>query len=172
MLRRELSVEDGTATLIMMQIFSFRSLVFRTHIVCLLLALAILVGCDKGLKTYSASGFVHFPDGSALPGGNVIFQSADSGIQARAKIQEDGTFVLGTESLKDGAIEGRFKVSVRPKQEGPAMGTSHPIHRKFHSVRTSGLEFTVTPDGENYFDIKVEPPADPTTTQQAFDLDL
>jgi hypothetical protein len=101
-------------------------------------------------------GKVRFPDGSPLPGGVIIFESKDTGIQARARIKDDGTFVLGTLSKDDGSVAGVHRVSVRPKVLGIGMAPKHPIQRKFHSVLTSGLEVTVKTDEPNEFDIVVE----------------
>lgn len=115
-------------------------------------------GCGSKLKTYPVRGKIHFSDGKPLPGGIVIFVSRDTGIQSRARIQQDGTYELGTLSKDDGSVAGLHRVAVQPLVLGPGMAAEHPIARKFQSASTSGLEFDVRTDGPNKFDIEIEPP--------------
>jgi len=115
-------------------------------------------GCGSKLKTYPVRGKVHFSDGQPFPGGIVIFVSRDTGIQSRARIQQDGTYELGTLSKDDGSVAGLHRVAVQPLVRGPGMGTDNPIARRFQSSSTSGLEFNVRTDGPNDFDIEVELP--------------
>jgi hypothetical protein len=120
--------------------------------------MVVVGGCGPhGRETYPAKGKVHFPDGNPLPGGIIIFLSKDKGVQARARIQDDGTFILGTLSESDGAVEGAHRVSIRPQVLDFGATPEHPILRKYYSASTSGLEFTVSVDGPNDFDILVEP---------------
>ena len=117
-----------------------------------------IFGCGSKLKTYPVNGKVHFPDGKPLPGGIVIFISKETGIQSRARIQEDGTYELGTLEKDDGSISGEHRVAVQPMVLGPGMAAEHPIARRLQSVSTSGLAFTVQTDEPNNFDIEVEQP--------------
>jgi hypothetical protein len=121
------------------------------------LAVLLLPGCGSKLDTYPVRGKVHFPDGSPLPGGVVIFISKTTGTPARAKIQDDGTFELGTLSKRDGSVAGLHKVAVRPKMRSPEAPPEHPILMKYYQADTSGLEFDVRTDAPNEFDIEVEP---------------
>lgn len=132
----------------------------RPGAVATLLAAVCLViaGCGDRLETYPVSGQVHFTDGKPLPGGIVVFVSKESGVQARARIQEDGSFELGTLAKDDGSVGGVHRVAVQPLVLGPGMAPEHPVARKYHSVTTSGIEFTVRTDGPNEFEIVVEPP--------------
>jgi hypothetical protein len=115
-----------------------------------------LVGCNKGLQTYPVTGKVHFPDGRPLEGGVVIFVSHDTGVQARARIEQDGTFTLGTLSNKDGSVSGLQRVSVRPEVLGPGAPPKQPLLPKYQAATSSGIEFTVKTDAPNEFDIVVE----------------
>ena len=115
-------------------------------------------GCDSGLKTYPTSGHVRFEDGTPVAAGTIIFQSVEIEVQARANIQNDGTFHLGTETPDDGAVEGKHRVIVRAQWEGPDTPPKHPVHPKYRSPHTSNLEYEVTPQGPNEFDITVQRP--------------
>jgi hypothetical protein len=139
------------------------------RLVCLLsiAALMMCAGCrDSGrFPTYSAGGFVHFPDGRPLAGGAVICESPH-GLAARAVIQEDGTFILGTYDTADGAVEGKHRVAIRPPTSvgvdaggGGRRRSISPIDQRFLSLETSGIVLEVKPGGENRFEIEVAAPA-------------
>ena len=113
-------------------------------------------GCSKKLDTYPVTGKVRFPDGKPLEGGLIIFVSKDTGTQSRARIEHDGTFTLGTLSEKDGAVTGGQRVSVRPESLGPGAPPKQPLLPKYQSAANSGLEFNVSADSPNEFDIVVE----------------
>ena len=62
-------------------------------------------GCsDKKFKTYKVSGKVTFEDGTPVKFGRVEFYQPEQDVSARGTIREDGTFVIGTETLDDGAV--------------------------------------------------------------------
>ncbi len=134
------------------------------------------LGCGGGgSTTYPVTGRVTFPDGKPLSTGTVEFQPvAPSGdgekpsanptgrISARGMIQADGSYALGTFGTDDGAVEGKHRVLVTPGLPpgpiNPASPSKPVIHSRFQRYETSGLEFTVTPDGPSTFDITVERP--------------
>ena len=110
------------------------------------------------------------PDGSPLPGGWIEFQvsgDATAGT-ARAKIQPDGTFRLGTYEDADGAFQGKHQVMVMPPvppyrnpERNPrpvADDSRYPkINSRYRSFATSELEYTVTDDAaQNQFEIQLE----------------
>lgn len=134
-----------------------------------------ICGCGDGrLETYLVKGRVTFTDGAPLPRGTIEFQPALQAVNAksadptgrvgaRGAINEDGTFEMSTFEPGDGAIEGKHRVLVTaglpPGPIDPFAPNSKPlIHARFQRFETSGLEFTVTPDGENDFEITVERP--------------
>ena len=124
--------------------------------VCLLLGLC---GCDDGrIKRYPTRGTVTFVDGEPLSGGSVIFRSVEHGIRARGRVGTDGVYRLSTYEERDGAVEGKHQVMVLPVFDRHDGTSSKPVHRRYQSIRTSELEFAVTPSGPNVFDIQVEPP--------------
>ena len=132
----------------------------------LLLALivAALFGCGRGdrLSTYPATGRVSYPDGRPLEGGTIIFESVEHAVSARGAIDIDGGFELGTYESGDGAVAGSYRVAISPPSqmdvdpdegEVPAL-----VHPRFTHPETSALEFTVSADGPNRFEVKVERP--------------
>ncbi len=125
---------------------------------------AFVVGCGDGdrLPTYEVTGKVVFSNGAPLQGGWIIFESPEHGLAARGVIDRNGTYRLGTYERSDGAVAGKQLVAITPATPhgyDPDKGGSQPvIHRRFTHMDTSGLEFEVTPHGENHFEITVEPP--------------
>jgi hypothetical protein len=129
-----------------------------------LAALVMLAGCgdDGRIPTYPASGVVKFADGKPLVGGVVLCESPH-GLAARAIIQEDGTFELGTYEQDDGAVAGKHRVTIQPAPSAdadPDSGVKTPpaFDERFKSFDTSGITFDVKPDGENDFKIEITPP--------------
>lgn len=120
-----------------------------------------LVGCDKGdrLATYETVGKVVFKDGSPLEGGTIIFESTDHPVTARATIQMDGSFELGTYEDDDGAVAGKHKVAIAPAMDMTVdrdeVRPPKLIHDRFRDVDSSGLEFEVVEDGTNEFEVTV-----------------
>jgi hypothetical protein len=120
-------------------------------------------GCG-GRKLYPVQGEVVFQDGSPLTGGMVIFEPVDKEVKtgARGEIQADGHFRLGTEQDGDGALEGRYKVLVRPARAGKIDERNPPpaaVHPRYQGIDTTPLEFTVTRDKDkNHFTIEVDKP--------------
>ncbi len=68
---------------------------------------------------------------------------------ARAEIQPDGSFVLGTHQLDDGAIAGKYRAVVISDHmigngaERPGMIPDSPLDPKYSQFRTSGLEYVI-----------------------------
>jgi len=137
------------------------------------LSMVLACGCaDNGHPpTYSAGGMVSLGDGTPLPGGWIELQLVSDGTAptAKAAIQSDGRFELGTYAKADGALEGTHRVLIFP----PFPRSSHPdsrqpppqidpkryprINPKYRSFDTSGLKLSVTsePSG-NRFEIRLE----------------
>ena len=123
-----------------------------------------LSGCGNEPKTFPVRGLVRFPDGKPLREGSIEFESSGKKgqpVTARGQIAPDGSFVLGTYDLDDGAVEGVHRAVVisdydigngveRPDLLQPTR--LHPKHRDFSS---SGLKYTVLPE-ENEFIVEVE----------------
>lgn len=106
--------------------------------------LAVVPGCatkEEMPKTYTVKGKVVQKNGKPLKGGFITFTSVTSDEQrAYGDIAEDGTFKLDTVALTSrarseklaGAVEGEFKVTIRPAGSiddgtgGPPIGGGRP----------------------------------------------
>ncbi len=117
-------------------------------------ALAILLaGCGESNRpifqtTYPVRGRVVLAKGSPVPGGQLEFHPENPELpEARAAIKSDGTFVVGTYKVNDGAVPGRFTVTidalVYDKAGNLRTSKSLPIPRKYADVRTSGLQVEI-----------------------------
>ena len=123
-------------------------------------------GCGgKEHDTHPVRGLVRFPDGKLLRNGSVEFEISrpSQPVTARGKIRPDGTFVLGTYQLDDGAFAGKHRAIVIAEQdigngpERPGVIQGSPIDAKYRDFSKSGLEFEVKP-GNNDIIIELEHP--------------
>lgn len=126
-----------------------------------LLIACVFVGCDRNPPTYPVSGKIHFPSGSPVRMGTIETKSRELGINARGKIETDGSFTLTTFKPGDGAVAGLHDCVVvqlvigedLPKM-GSTFGVVDPRHNSYHS---SGLTLEVKPEGPNNFRLEVSP---------------
>ncbi len=139
---------------------------FRVGSVALLAAMVSIVaaisGCgSRGPQTYPVQLKVSFADGGIPAGAIVAFLSDSQSYSATGKVQADGTCELSTFAQGDGAVVGRHLVTVASAPTFPAAPGPPPtvIHPRFGDKNTSGLEFTVTPEGPNQFSMQVERPS-------------
>jgi len=132
-----------------------------------LLILFVLVGI---LSVFGCSGkkplkgkITFSDDDSPLPVGAVFFETPT--YSAGGNIEKDGTYVVGSDALKDGLPKGTYAVVIRgaeditiihPPGGGMPMERRTPlIDRKYQNPDTSGLSFTV--DGKTRkFDFQVD----------------
>jgi len=128
---------------------------------CSFLLIACATGCSRGPEIVPVSGKVLY-NGEPLKFGGVMFQP-NSGQPARAAIQPDGTFVLTTDSLSDGATVGRNRVRVTcydsqnpnaAPSEGEAALGRLLIPKKYTDIDTSGIEIDIPRGGKS--DIVIE----------------
>lgn len=130
--------------------FQFRS----CFLACLaMLLLPSLAGCSSDqLPTYPVEGTIRFKDGSFPKFGDIEFYSATHRINARGKINRDGSFTVGTYDPDDGAVEGKHKITVLQisgnhltaeynddiKHDHGAL-----VHTAYFDYRTSDLEYNI-----------------------------
>ncbi|PQO31392.1 hypothetical protein C5Y96_13715 [Blastopirellula marina] len=141
-----------------------RVLLISAAAVCL-----FMLGCGAGNQnppTSAAKGKLTLK-GQPVEGATIQFlPAAPEGKVASAKSEADGTFILSTFETGDGAMPGKFKVTVRKlvsveqgvQKDGehagePAFVNKDMLPKKYMSTDSSQLEFEVTDGGDNTFDI-------------------
>lgn len=112
-----------------------------------------LVGCSSEKKTHVVQGKVVFSDGTPVQFGDVETLSVDQRINARGKIDKDGSFTLTTYVEGDGAVVGDHKAVIVQMSGSPLMAMAkmetvqhshgHDLGAKYRSYDTSGLGFSV-----------------------------
>jgi hypothetical protein len=120
-----------------------------------LTALMLLAGCDRGPQIVPLKGKVTY-NGEPLKFGGVMLQPV-GGQPATGTIEPDGSFVLSTNKLGDGATVGmnRIRVTCFEGQAPGAAGGEETeralgnslIPRRYNDIDTSGLTVDVMPSG-------------------------
>jgi hypothetical protein len=124
------------------------------------LLIACLMGCGKPayhLEIALVSGTITL-DGQPLPSGYVVVPTS-RGRMASGRIQPDGSFVLSTYELGDGAQVGTHPVivnevpidefSAEPRIKGPK------IPARYGQAGTSGLQVEVKPGEDNRLELQL-----------------
>ncbi len=131
----------------------------RLPFVASLVFLLTTLGCSpSGPQTYPVRGIVRFPDGKLLREGSVEFEimGTKTPVTARGVIEPDGSFVLGTYTLDDGALAGKHRAVVIAGSvvgngvERPDLLPPPTLDPKYRSYRESGLEFEVAEKTNNF----------------------
>ena len=123
-------------------------------------------GCGSEQPTYPVTGTVKFTDGKPLTAGTIEFESvtAKPPVTARSRISPDGSFELGTFGKADGALPGRHRIAIIPrdgmnaigsKEERPGIIGRPELHPKYRRLKASGLEEVVA-ERDNHFEFVVE----------------
>jgi hypothetical protein len=128
----------------------------RRILVLFLGLLPLLHGCNlrgrgEAEKVHSSvvpvSGKLLFADGRPVINAWVVFHPKDPpGNEANAATDPDGTFRLGTFGKDDGAVPGRYVVTI---ERHPNARTGVAIPRSYSSATTSPLAIEVKKDGLN-----------------------
>jgi len=131
----------------------------------LLISLVVFSGCGMGqLRTHPVEGQVRFTSGGAPTFGDIEFYNEEHKLNARGKINKDGSFSIGTYSENDGAIEGTHKIviiqntrSAIAEQLDINIRHDHGdlVDRAYFDYRTSGLTCTIT-QGSNRIELVVD----------------
>jgi hypothetical protein len=124
------------------------------------LACLLAAGCSDRLPTYPVSGRVIFPDGSPVHTGTIELQSLEHPVQARGTIGMDGMFSLTTYEKNDGAVAGKHSCVVvqlvlAEEVRGFHGGVEGVVHPRFGSYASSGLQFEIDPDRDNFLTVRV-----------------
>lgn len=136
----------------------------------------ILSGCDDPRpQTFPVSGKVAFADGKPVRFGMIQFIPQEKGPSARAKLDMNGNFVLGTYSESDGAIAGRHDViivqhlsslsgqAVRHSSDHEEGDENSMVDVRYSQLGLSPLTATVEPQA-NQIRLRVERPSGKLTT--------
>jgi hypothetical protein len=135
-------------------------------------------GCSEGpLPTYSVVGQLQFEDGTVPKFGSIEFYHAQLKINARGKINRDGTFSVGTFRENDGAIEGKHQIII-VQDTGSDVTSRLNVSLKhdhgqlvdptYRDYKTSDLKFDVRP-GENRVQLVVR--KHPSQTEDGMPID-
>lgn len=123
------------------------------------LLLASLAGCNQSPFDADVKGRVTL-DGNPVPPGVVVFSAEGGGRNSsRGRIDANGEYFLVTRHDR-GIESGNYKAAVQVYEKGdpPGPGERAPanlpplVPKKYLSVDSSGLEYSVTP-GSNTIDI-------------------
>ena len=116
-------------------------------------------GCNDGrIDTYQVQGQFKFDDGTTPMFGNVEFYNSQHKINARGKINRDGSFTVGTYEDGDGAVSGEHQIVIQQHTGTYLAGhikapIKHDhgelIHADYLDYRTSGLKCTIRENDEN-----------------------
>lgn len=120
------------------------------------LILSLMTGCGSDrVPTYPVRGRVQFDDGDPVRLGTIELESKEFGTTATGRIQEDGTFVLGTYTPTDGAAAGEHTAIVVQIIIGDgtfqhSKDHGRPVPRRYGGYETSKLSVTVEAADENH----------------------
>lgn len=108
----------------------------------------MLAGCNTANQPYPVHGTIVDASGkpvTELAGGSVSFSSEELKTSSSGKIEEDGTFRLSTLKENDGALPGKYRVTISPPDVGTGE-TKKPkqvIDPRYENAENSALEATV-----------------------------
>ncbi|WP_237228284.1 carboxypeptidase regulatory-like domain-containing protein [Rubinisphaera sp. JC750] len=134
----------------------------RVYLGRIILGLLLLAGCsDDRVAVYPTSGTVTFGDGDPVRVGIIEFESVEHGTTATGRINEDGTFTLGTYSADDGAAAGSQRVIVIQVIINDGLVKHHKDHGRavpprYASYETSGLTAEVKAADENSIAVQLD----------------
>ena len=122
-------------------------------------------GCGPANGIVPVTGIAKLKDGTPLPGGRVFLTGGEKG--ANGQIKPDGTFVLGTATLSDGAKPGSYKVFVVGAAEpdtrsyddrAMGIGKAPPslIAKKYDTAATSDLQVEIKAP-KTHLDLVLDP---------------
>lgn len=134
----------------------------RVYLGRIILGLLLLAGCsDDRVAVYPTSGTVTFGDGKPVRNGVIEFESIEHGTTATGRINEDGTFTLGTYSADDGAAAGSHRVIAIQVIINDGLVKHHKDHGRavpprYASYETSGLTAEVKAADENSIAVQLD----------------
>jgi hypothetical protein len=132
------------------------------RLLALLMVFVLLVASGCGQNKIKVTGKVSLKKGGPLPGGMVVLSPNEGGLEggARGYLQEDGTFVVSTDSPGDGLLAGKYKVLVvHPPKKGGEDAPPGPLlfHPKYGDFTSSGLVADITSENR-HLEFVLDPP--------------
>ena len=127
-----------------------------------LLLIGLTAGCGSDqLPTVPASGQVFIAGGDPVRVGTIEFESVEHGITASARIQQDGSFTLGTYDAADGAVAGEHRVIIlqmviNDGRVDHTLDHGKPVDPRYANYGTSDLMATISQEGDTSLRIEVE----------------
>ena len=113
------------------------------------------------VPTYPVRGRVVFEDGSPVRTGRIELESSQFGTSATGRINDDGSFVLGTYESEDGATAGSHSAIIVQVviDDGTIVHVKDhgkPVAQKFSRYETSGLSIDIEPIEQNDIVVTVQ----------------
>jgi hypothetical protein len=138
----------------------------RLPVFLLILGLLLFAGCGYQRPALPAPvparGKVLLPSGQPLRGGRIQLNRLDPPlVDAFGDVGSDGSFTLTTYQPDDGAVPGRYVVTISPynyhhKSGSPVkLDNAAQIPVKYLETETSKLEVEIT-NGENILEVKLK----------------
>ncbi|MCR9197346.1 MAG: carboxypeptidase regulatory-like domain-containing protein [Planctomycetaceae bacterium] len=126
----------------------------------LLCVLGAGCGSDQ-LPTVPAGGKVVIAGGEPVRLGTIEFESVEHGITASGRIQQDGSFTLGTYGSSDGAVPGEHRVIIlqmviNDGRVDHTLDHGKPVDPRYANYGTSSLTATVSETGDTGLRIEVQ----------------
>jgi hypothetical protein len=121
----------------------------------------LVAGCgQERVPTYPVKGRVVFDDGQPVRSGTVELESMEAPLTASGRIQNDGTFVLGTYTPDDGAAAGKHRAIVVQLiiSDGVSkhdLNHGRPVDARFGNFETSGLTAEVEQKESNELTLSI-----------------
>ena len=129
----------------------------KLRLAFVLITALVAAGCG-GKRPYPVEGKIVFSDGTAATALAGFLVGMDSGGQvgANGMVQADGSFRVGTYENDDGALPGKYRVSLTPPDPPLDQPAPKPIiDPKYGDFATSGLNAEIKA-GSNPITLTVE----------------
>lgn len=129
-----------------------------SRLICAVWLTILFLGCG-GNQPQPVQGKIVFSDATPakdLAGYTVSIDSVEQNVSATGVVRPDGTFQVGTNAPDDGALPGKYRVSLTPPEPPLDQPAPKPIiDPKYSKTSTSGLEVEIKP-GVNPVTLTVE----------------
>jgi hypothetical protein len=118
--------------------------------------MSVIAGCGgEPFKMVPVSGKVTYADGTLIPGDQIVlrFHPEDAKAEGMKVLgfangdvnPQDGTYSLTTHTANDGAVPGKYKVTLIATKNVDGMPTPSPaVAQKYQAKETTPLKFEVT----------------------------